>query len=165
MSGIAASEQNWIGTFWNWALNGTIRIPALILSATSVAMAGEAIVRGIEALPIAPALKYNTGVGTLTGRVMQIMKPITDSYVLKHVSLRPFGERDQTGGYKIPHTTIVVSSIFGLALSGALYEIIRRGIGDAPPIYNQALCWVTPLRIHNGSLGLTDFLVGKLARN
>ena len=106
-------------------------------------------------------MEYNTSPGSLAGRVKDWARPITESYVMKNVSLRPFGEKNDQGEYKIPSATIVISASVGLALSAALSEILRVSIGEPSPLMNRVLEFVSPFRIGEGALKTTELLFKK----
>ncbi|CDR32845.1 hypothetical protein [Criblamydia sequanensis] len=154
-------DNNVMGKIWMLSLNASMRLPAYAMNATALALTAEAVLRFLEALPIRPALEYNTSPGSLAGRVKDWARPITESYVMKNVSLRPFGEKNDTGEYKIPNATIVISAGVGLALSAALCEILRVSIGEPSQLMNRVLEFVSPFRIGEGALKTTELLFKK----
>jgi len=123
--------------YFGVGMTGLIRIPALMASATAVAILGEVAFRGLR-------LAYN-GIGQLFFGAQVDKKDPTwaEKLTAGLPNIRPFAEysaRDLA-------VSLVALTVFSILAT----ELVRLLAGDPHPIYNNVLAFFGPIRIASGS--------------
>ena len=123
--------------YFGAGMTGLIRIPALMASATAVAILGEVAFRGLR-------LAYN-GIGKLFFNAeLKKTEPTWAEKLTEGLpNIRPFAQYTP----RELAVSLVALTIFSILAT----ELVRLLAGNPHPIYNNVLAFFGPIRIADGS--------------
>lgn len=128
-------QQGQAGAYFSAALGGCLRIPALIISANAVAMAGELVVRGLTTTLALAGIKVDNQDSVINKAVAILEK--------NNINFRPYKD--------LPIKTLVVSTVACAAIGILGTEFANLIFGPTPGIYNHVMKYFTPFRIDSTS--------------
>lgn len=134
--------QGQAGAYFSAALGGCLRIPALVISANAVAMAGELVVRGLQYALALTGIKVDSKDSLVNKAV---------AYLPTGVNFRPYRHMEID--------KLAISTLTCAAVGIAGTELANFFFGNTPSIYNRVLTYLGPIRLDSSSyfrnVGLT----------
>jgi hypothetical protein len=131
---VGSIGQGQVGAYFSAALGGCLRIPALVISANAVAMAGELVVRGLQYTLALTGIQVDSK-NSLVNKAV--------AYLPTDVNFRPYRHMDINKLF----ISAVVCTGFGIAGT----ELANFFFGNTPSIYNRVLTYLGPIRLDSGS--------------
>jgi hypothetical protein len=138
----AAIGGSIVGQVVSTAINGTIRVPALMTALASVTIASELVFRGLGTTLSVVGLepKHDSWVEKLGGHINQVRPYKNQNQYPTHILARNF----------------VITTLVAIATT----ELARVLAGPAPSWYNNVLAFMGPIRLDSSSYleGVTQVL-------